>query len=205
MRCNIYTYEHPRVGYFLRKYIATNSPQGVFADSLYPYHQQNQLVLVCKMVQIAIPTVETRNIILWNYVESGTINRPLRLRNQLGKIYKQTTTCGLFIIQNVWQQTFRNIHFLRKYMAANTPQGVFADLSRPHHNQKQLVLVCKMVRIAIPTVEIRNTISGRFVESGTINRPLRLRNQRGKIQQRIHHKAYLPIHRAHIINKTNWV
>ena len=59
-----------------------------------------------------------------DYVESGTINRPLRLRNERGKIYKQTTTCGLFIIQNVWQQTFHNIHFLRKYMAANTPKGV---------------------------------------------------------------------------------
>ena len=86
-------------------------------------------------MRIAIPTVETRNTISGNYVESGTINRPLRLRNQRGKIYKQTTTCGLFIIQNVWQQTFRNIHFLRKYMAANTPQGVGADSSRPHHHQ----------------------------------------------------------------------
>ena len=93
------------------------------------------------MVRIAIPTVETRNIILWNYVESGTINPPLRLRNERGKIYKQTTTCGLFIIQNVWQQTFRNIHFLRKYMAANTPQGVGADSSRPFFNPNQMVLM----------------------------------------------------------------
>ena len=34
-----------------------------------------------------------------DYVESGTINRPLRLRNQRGKIYKRTSTCGLFIAQ----------------------------------------------------------------------------------------------------------
>ena len=141
MRCNIYTYEHPRVGYFLRKYIATNSPQGVFANLSRPHHNQKQLVLVCKMVRIAIPTVEIRNTISGRFVESGTINRPLRLRNQRGKIYKQTTTCGLFIIQNVWQQTFRNIHFLRKYMAANTPQGVGADSSRPFFNPNQMVLM----------------------------------------------------------------
>ncbi|WP_455084579.1 hypothetical protein [Prevotella pallens] len=43
--------------------------------------------------------MEIRNIISGNYVESGTINRPLRLRNQRGKIYKRTSTCGLFIAQ----------------------------------------------------------------------------------------------------------
>ena len=43
-----------------------------------------------------------------------------------------------------------------------------------------------------------------YVESGTINRPLRLRNQRGKIQQRTHCEASLPIHCTHIINKSNW-
>ena len=32
------------------------------------------------------------------------------------------------------------------------------------------------------TVEIRNIISGNFVESDTINLPLRLRNERGKIR-----------------------
>ena len=198
MRCNIYTYEHPRVGYFLRKYIATNSPQGVFANLSRPHHNQKQLVLVCKMVRIAIPTVEIRNTILWVFVDTGTINRPLRLRNQRGKIYKQTTTCGLFMIQNVWQQTFRNIHFLRKYMAANTPQGVGADSSRPFFNPNQMVLMYRNDANC-------DTISGNFGESGTINRPLRLRNQRGKIHQRTHRKTYLPIHRTHITIKNNWV
>ena len=51
------------------------------------------------MVQIAIPTVEICNIISWNYVGTGMINRPLRLRNLRGKIYKRTSTCGLFIAQ----------------------------------------------------------------------------------------------------------
>ena len=36
---------------------------------------------------------------------------------------------------NVWQRTFRNIHLLRKCMAANTPQGVGADSSRPFFNR----------------------------------------------------------------------
>ncbi|WP_315313556.1 hypothetical protein [Prevotella pallens] len=45
-------------------------------------------------------------------------------------------------------------------MATNTPKGVGADLSYPHHNQNQLILVCEMLRIAIPTVEICNIIRG---------------------------------------------
>ena len=70
-----------------------------------------------------------------------TINRPLRLRNGRGKIYQQTTTYGLFIIQNVWQRTHRNIHFLRKYIATCTPQGVGADSSRPFYNPNQMILM----------------------------------------------------------------
>ena len=62
-----------------------------------------------------------RNAILWVFVDAGTINRPLRLRGGRGKIYKQTYQGGLFIIQNVYQRKFRNIHLLRKYMAANIP------------------------------------------------------------------------------------
>ena len=134
--------------------------------------------------------VETRNTISGNYVDTGTINRPLRLRNLRGKIYQRIPTCGVF---------------LHKYIATNTPKGVFANSLYPYHQQIQLVLVCKMVRIAIPTVEIRNATLWNYVESGTINRSLRLRNQRGKIQQRTHREAYLPIHRTRIINKTNWV
>ena len=84
-----------------------------------------------------------RNTILWVFVDAGTINRPLRLRGGRGKIYQQTTTCGLFIIQNVYQRTFRNIHLLRKCMAANTPQGVGADSSRPFFNPNQMVLMCR--------------------------------------------------------------
>jgi len=44
---------------------------------------------------------------------------------------------------NIWQRTFRNIHLLRKYMAANIPQGVGADSSRPFYNPNQMVLMCR--------------------------------------------------------------
>ena len=126
MRLYIYGCKHPRTVCLVRKYTPTNTPKGVFANSLYPYHQQIQLVLVCKMVRIAIPTVEIRNIISENYVESGTINRPLRLRNQRGKIQQRTPPCGLF---------------LHKCIATNTPQGVGADSSRPFFNPNQMVLM----------------------------------------------------------------
>lgn len=35
-------------------------------------------------------------------------------------------------------------YLLHKCMATNTPKGVGADLSCPHHNQNQLVLECEM-------------------------------------------------------------
>ena len=81
-------------------------------------------------------------------------------------------------------------------MAANTPQGVGADSSCPFFNPNQLVLMyrndanCNAILwnyvgvvqwMAMQTVEICNIISWNYVESGTINRPLRLRNERGKI------------------------
>ena len=45
-----YSNEHHRVGYLLHKCIAANTPKGVGADLSCPHHNQNQLVLVCKMV-----------------------------------------------------------------------------------------------------------------------------------------------------------
>ena len=44
---------------------------------------------------------------------------------------------------NIWQRTFRNIHLLRKCMAANIPQGVGGDSSRPFFNPNQMVLMCR--------------------------------------------------------------
>ena len=58
-------------------------------------------------------------------------------------VWQQTPTYGLFIIQNVYQRTHRNIHFLRKYIATCTPQGVGADSSRPFFNPNQMVLICR--------------------------------------------------------------
>ena len=81
---------------------------------------------------------------------------------------------------NIYQRTFRKGLFITQCIAACIPKGVGADSSRPHHQQKQLVVICKILRIAMLTMEKRNTISGNFVDTGTINRPLRLRSERGK-------------------------
>ena len=75
---------------------------------------------------------------------------------------------------NIWQRTFRNIHLLRKCMAANTPQGVGADSSRPFLNPNQMVLMCRNDANC-------NAILWNFVGTGTINRPLRLRGGRGEM------------------------
>ena len=64
---------------------------------------------------------------------------------------------------NVWQRTFRNIHLLRKCMAANTPQGVGADSSRPFYNPNQMVLICRNDMNC-------NAIWWVFMGTGTINR-----------------------------------
>ena len=50
------------------------------------------------------------------------------------------------------------VYSLRNIYAANIPKGVGTDSSRPHHQQKQLVVICKILRIAMPTIEKRNTI-----------------------------------------------
>ena len=89
-----------------------------------------------------------RNTILWVFVDAGTINRPLRLRGGRGKIYQQTTTCGLFIIQNVYQRTFRNIHLLRKCMAANTPQGVGVDMEKYINKQSRNIHLLRKCMVA---------------------------------------------------------
>jgi|GEM_PF-5888093 len=53
---------------------------------------------------------------------------------------------------NIYQRTFRKGYSLRNIYAANTPQGVGADSSCPHHQQKQLVVICKILRIAMLTM-----------------------------------------------------
>lgn len=60
---------------------------------------------------------------------------------------------------NVWQRKFRNIHLLRKCMAASIPQGVGADSSCPFFNPNQMVLMCRYDANC-------NTISGYYV--GTV-------------------------------------
>ena len=57
---------------------------------------------------------------------------------------------------NIYQRTFRKGLFITQYIyAANIPKGVGTDSSRPHHQQKQLVVIYKILRIAMPTVETK--------------------------------------------------
>ena len=90
-----------------------------------------------------MPTVGICNAILWNFVGTGTINRPLRLRGGRGKTWDIINKNNEMGNANIWQRTFRNIHLLRKCRAACTPQGVGADSSRPFFNPNQMVLMCR--------------------------------------------------------------
>ena len=98
------------------------------------------------------------NAILWNFVGTGTINRPLRLRGERGKTWGTINKNNEMGNANVWQRTFRNIHLLRKCMAASTPQGVGADSSRPFYNPNQMVLMYR-------NDMNRNAISGYYVDT----------------------------------------
>ena len=80
----------------------------------------------------------------------------------------------------IYQRTFRNIHLLRKCMAANTPQGVGADSSRPFFNPNQMVLMCRNDMNCNANDGNTQPIWWVFVGTGTINRPLRLRGGCGK-------------------------
>ena len=138
------------VGYLLRIYISTNIPQYSFITQMYgsehtarrrgrfiaPVFQPNQMVLMWR-------NDANCNAILWNFVGTSTMNRPLRLRGGRGKTWDIINKNNEMGNANVWQRTFRNIHLLRKCMAANTPQGVGADSSRPFFNPNQMVLMCR--------------------------------------------------------------
>jgi len=54
----IYGCKHPRTVCLVRKYTPTNTPKGIFANSLYPYHQQIQLVLMSKYGTFATPITQ---------------------------------------------------------------------------------------------------------------------------------------------------
>ena len=95
------------------------------------------------MMRIAMPTMRICNAILWVFVGTGTINRTLRLRSGRGDTWIIINKNNEMGNANIWQRTFRNIHLLRKCRAANIPQGVGADSSRPFFNPNQMVLMCR--------------------------------------------------------------
>ena len=113
-------------------------------------------------------------------MDTGTINRPLRLRGERGKTYYPFKKHYQIENEKYTQRTLHKGYSLHNIYATNIPKGVGTDSSRPHHQQKQLIVICKILRIAMQTMGKRNTISGNFVDTGTINRPLRLRGERGK-------------------------
>ncbi|WP_314285781.1 hypothetical protein [Prevotella pallens] len=145
---NVWQQTHRNI-HFLRKYIATCTPQGVGADSLHPFFNPNQMVLICR-------NDTKRNAILWNYGGTGTINRPLRLRSGRGKTWVNVAIHNKMGNAKYIKKPPRNIHFLRKYMAACTPQGVGADSSRPFYNPNQMILICR-------NDTNRNAVPGCFV------------------------------------------
>ena len=142
--CNIYQRTF-RKGLFITQYIAACTPKGVGADSSRPHHQQKQLVVICKILRIAMSTMGKRNTISGIFVDTGTINRSLRLRGERGK-----TWVNVAIHNEMGNAKYINEHSERGYSLRNiyatcTPQGVGADSSRPHHQQKQPILVCKIL------------------------------------------------------------
>ena len=165
--------KHSTRGFRCAKCIAACIPPGVGADSSRPHHQQKQLVVICKILRIAMPTMGKRNTISGKFVDTGTINRPLRLRGERGKTHspfkkhyqienerytQRTFHKGLFITQYIRSKHSTRGFRCAKCIAACIPPGVGADSSRPHHQQKQLVVICKILRIAIQTMGKRYTI-----------------------------------------------
>ena len=137
-------------------------------------------VTINKNNGIAIPTMRICNTILGYFVDAGTINRPLHLRNGRGKTWVNVAIHNKMGNAKYINKPPRNIHLLRKCMVACTPQGVGADSSRPFFNRTKWFWCVEMIWIAIPTMGICNAILGYFVDVGTMNRPLRLQNGRGK-------------------------
>ena len=74
-------------------------------------------------------------------MDTGTINRPLRLRNRRGEMWGTINKNNEMGNAKYINKPPRNIHLLRKCMAASTPQGVGADSSRPFYNPNQMVLM----------------------------------------------------------------
>ena len=86
----------------------------------------------------------------------------LHCKNPLFEIreYTPPETTPFVHYANVWNRTFREA-FLSIHCARSI-------------NKNNQFWICKILRIAMLTVETHNTISGKFVDAGTINLPLRL-------------------------------
>ena len=86
-------------------------------------------------------TMGKRNTNSGNFVDTGTINRPLRLRGERGKTHSPFKKHYQIENEKYTQRTLHKGYSLRNIYAANTPQGVGADSSCPFFNPNQMVLM----------------------------------------------------------------
>ncbi len=86
----------------------------------------------------------------------------LHCKNPLFEIreYTPPETTPFVHCANVWKRTLR-----KAFLSIHCARSI---------NKNNQFWICKILRIAMLTVETHNTISGKFVDAGTINLPLRL-------------------------------
>ena len=106
--------------------------------------------LQCRFMQLRGCGMRYCNAIWWVFVDTGTINRPLRLRGGRGEMGGTINKNNEMGNAKYINKPPRNIHLLRKCMAANIPQGVGADSSRPFFNRTKWFWCVEMMRIATP-------------------------------------------------------
>ena len=88
-----------------------------------------------------MPTMGKRNTISGNFVDTGTINRPLRLRGERGKTHSPFKKHYQIENEKYTQRTLHKGYSLRNIYATNIPKGVGADSSCPFFNPNQMVLM----------------------------------------------------------------
>ena len=92
----------------------------------------------------------------WTWKNTFPLKKHYQIENE--RYTQRTFHKGLFITQYIRSKHSTRGFRCAKCIAACIPKGVGADSSRPHHQQKQLVVICKILRIAIQTMGKRYTI-----------------------------------------------
>ena len=89
----------------------------------------------------------------WTWKNTFPLKKHYQIENE--RYTQRTFHKGLFITQYIRSKHSTRGFRCAKCIAACIPKGVGADSSRPHHQQKQLVVICKILRITMPTVETK--------------------------------------------------